>query len=575
MPKANIEEYSHVPSVIIKTWFHTGVYLQEGKVAKHYQKEYYKQPGLSDQEFDDILLPDTVMPNISEQEQSLSPEEEREACRALKGSILRQEVYSLEGFPANMPLSHLSKLKTPYTISEYNYSIELIQTRNINRNCISFVHPRETIDYHHEQTPFDPRISHNIILNVDKFGNILGSATIGYARQNPDPRLSIEDQIKQGHPLCTCTESVFTNYIDQDSDELDDVYRTPLPYESSTYELTGLIQDNNNHALTHKRVDFDMLNDAISSAEILQDEEKPSGYPNIQKRLIEQVRTLYTKNDLSGQLPRGELQFRALPYESYKLAFTPGLIKDVYNDHDDRVTDSMLLDKKEGGGYLHFPPEDPNWWMPSGKVFYFLRPPDTSESDPLNFAKIHFFLPHRFEDSFDNTTKLWYDDYTLLLKESHDPVENVVSVVTEDEEGNPILAIDYRVLQPWIVTDPNGNRVAVAFDALGSVAFSTVMGKLEEPDGLPKGDTLPKELEVDLSVGEIEAFFDDPTATAPELLGSATSRFIYDVDSFYRSNNPEFQRPPVYTANITRDTHINDPNDNNDGFYYSSTNNSS
>ena len=37
--------------------------------------------------------------------------------------------------------------------------------------------------------------------------------------------------------------------------------------------------------------------------------------------------------------------------------------------------------------------------------------------------------------------------------------------------------IDYRVLQPYWVTDPNGNRTRVAFDALGMVVGTAVMGK--------------------------------------------------------------------------------------------------
>jgi hypothetical protein len=43
------------------------------------------------------------------------------------------------------------------------------------------------------------------------------------------------------------------------------------------------------------------------------------------------------------------------------------------------------------------------------------------------------------------------------------------------------------VLQPAEVTDPNGNRAAVAFDVLGLVAGTAVMGKTSES----LGDSLP------------------------------------------------------------------------------------
>ena len=50
--------------------------------------------------------------------------------------------------------------------------------------------------------------------------------------------------------------------------------------------------------------------------------------------------------------------------------------------------------------------------------------------------------------------------------------------------GNTTLAqINYRVLGPWLVTDPNLNRSGVRYDALGMVVTTALMGKL-----LPDGD---------------------------------------------------------------------------------------
>ena len=52
--------------------------------------------------------------------------------------------------------------------------------------------------------------------------------------------------------------------------------------------------------------------------------------PLKQKRLIDHVRTLYRSNDLKSLLPQGAVQSLALPGESYKLVFTPGLLTQVY-----------------------------------------------------------------------------------------------------------------------------------------------------------------------------------------------------------------------------------------------------
>ena len=58
-------------------------------------------------------------------------EEMREACRALKGSILRQEVYALDGTDA---------ADRPYSVSERNYTIELPPAAGPNRHAVFFTH---------------------------------------------------------------------------------------------------------------------------------------------------------------------------------------------------------------------------------------------------------------------------------------------------------------------------------------------------------------------------------------------------------------------------------------------------
>jgi Salmonella virulence plasmid 65kDa B protein/Insecticide toxin TcdB middle/C-terminal region len=78
------------------------------------------------------LLPDTVLPP------NLHPDEQREAARALRGSILRQEIYGLDG---------TDKERHPYSVSERDYELTLLQPRGTNRHAVFFVHPRETIDY--------------------------------------------------------------------------------------------------------------------------------------------------------------------------------------------------------------------------------------------------------------------------------------------------------------------------------------------------------------------------------------------------------------------------------------------
>jgi hypothetical protein len=96
---------SHIPPVLTKTWYHTGAWLGRDRVSNFFAGqldgndvgEYYPTvrsgDSWSDATAKALLLDDTILPV------GLTPDEEREACRSLKGSMLRQEVYALDGTP--------------------------------------------------------------------------------------------------------------------------------------------------------------------------------------------------------------------------------------------------------------------------------------------------------------------------------------------------------------------------------------------------------------------------------------------------------------------------------------------
>jgi len=61
----------------------------------------------------------------------------REACRALRGSILRQETYALDNTDAS---------DRPYSASERNYTIEVLQPKGPNQyGVFLFIHARPSI----------------------------------------------------------------------------------------------------------------------------------------------------------------------------------------------------------------------------------------------------------------------------------------------------------------------------------------------------------------------------------------------------------------------------------------------
>ncbi|MDP2619118.1 MAG: toxin TcdB middle/C-terminal domain-containing protein [Hyphomicrobiales bacterium] len=558
LPSAtNLDAASHVPPVLTKTWFHTGVFVDRehisnffaGLIDEHDRGEYYREPAWRD---DDVearkrLIEDTVLPA------GLSVEEEREACRALKGSMLRQEVYALDARGTeDYPHGH------PYTVTEQNFTIRRLQPRDGNRHAVFFTHAREAISYHYERYPDDPRIGHALTLEVDGFGNVLKSAALGYGRRQPDMALLAEDRAKQTQILITYTENSVTNAI-----EAADDYRTPLPCETRTYELTvtGLALP-----VGHNRFTLaEMLTAGTGAALIAYEQNPTSGV--LQKRLIEHVRTLYRPDDFGvaqtdplALLPLCAMEPLALPGESHKLAFTPGLLAGVYGG---RATDAML---ETEGRYVHSE-GDANWWIPSGRIFFSPGSADTSAQE-LAYARQHFFLPHRTRDPFHTNAVstesfVTYDAYDLLMVKTRDALGNVVTVATKDDTtGNTEIRIDYRVLQPYWVTDPNGNRTRVTFDTLGMVAGTAVMGK---PLPAPvEGDSLA-DFVADLTQAQIDGLHDaaDPHANAPALLQSATTRIVYDLDRFQRTQRANPLDPkkwlPPYAATLARETHANDP----------------
>ncbi|MBF2050573.1 MAG: toxin [Elainella sp. C42_A2020_010] len=490
----------HLPPVLTKTWFHTGVFIDRDHLSTYLaENEYYREPEISDAEFQTMLLPDTLIPigltlsTGTVMPRRLTAQEEREACRALKGSMLRQEVYALDDSAVSVH---------PYSVTESNYQICWLQPRQDQQYAVFFVHPSEAISYAYDRNPDDPRVGHQLTLEVDGFGTVRKSAAVAYPRRSAALPEHSRVQNAQSQTYITYTEVDVIHRSDSPT-----FYRIGVPVETRMYEITSLSKSEDN------RFALDELRQAVQNAAEISYEVQPTT-GTVEKRLVERDRILYLRNDLSGPLPLGELESLALPFETYRLAFTPGLLERVYGN---RVNDTIL---SQEGRYVQ---QDDLWWIPSGRAI---------------FDSAHFYLPIQTIDPFEQIYTTVYDHYHLLTVQTTDPLGNIVSVNN-----------DYRVLQPRELTDPNQNRAQVLFDALGMVAATAVMGK----EGENQGDLLDETVRADLLPQEIDAFYADPLAMAASLLGNATTRTIYDLERFMTSGEPAF------AATLARETHSSDP----------------
>jgi RHS repeat-associated protein len=556
----------HVPPVVTKTWFHTGAWPDEETVIHHMALDYFGAPSETDPQFEQkweaflaTLLPDTILPADIVQADGtrvsnvFTEEEQREAIRALKGSILRQEIYAEDG---------TDKAELPYSVSQQNYTIECFQPQAPNRHGVFFVQARETIDHHYERNPADPRITHSAVLKADAFGNVLQSISAAYGRNLNSPGVQLPPvtvpgappdltkdpsafvQSEQATTLITLSENRFTGVIDQP-----ETYRTPVPSETCTYELTRPAPADDSAVYS-----FADLQDLANTAAKISYETVPD-LTLVQKRLVEDVRILYLKDDLSGPLPLGQMDSLGLLYETCKLALTSKLADQVFitgNSNPNKPADVGVLNTilSGEGGYVNSQ-GDSDWWIPSGQIMYSpvpSNPPNPFVQD-ATFAAANFYLPQAHRDPFGQYTRLIYDSYQLLLAQ------------TQDALGNTVVAQnDYRVLQPKEVIDPNQNHVEAAFDVLGMVIGTAVKGKVTSTGSWESGDSFAQ-FTADLVQSDIDGFINsaNPHTLAPGLLGSATTRIIYDLDRFSQTQaaNPAdpTQWKPIFSATIVRETH--------------------
>jgi RHS repeat-associated protein len=537
----NVDSSSNVPPVQTKTWFHTGVFLGNGRISRHLAHEYYREPTIeSEGNHRDLLaamlLDDTILP------ERLTGLEAREACRALKGSMLRQEVYALDGTEAS---------SRPYTVSESNSSIVAMQPLWPNLHGVYFTYPREAVTFRYERKLYeidgkrhaDPRVSHTATLEVDDYGNVLKSAAIGYGRRfaDPCPLLTGADRAKQSEMLLTYSEGRFTNAVKEPH-----AYRIPLPAEARTYQLIHGRPSSAQPSVTNL-FRFVELKSEIARASDgrhdlpFEDVDACGATEDVPyRRLIEETRDYYRADRLERILPLGQMQALALPGANYKLAFTRGLLAQVYRREE--APEDLLPDVghvlRSEGKYVELE-NDGRWWKPAGRLYY--APDECDAKAELDQARNHFFLPRRYLDPFDNATVVTYDVHDLMPVEVRDAVENVVT-----------SEIDYRVLAPRRMTDANRNRTELAFDALEMVVGTAVMGK----HGQHAGDSLDQ-FDADLDEATILEHVAHPFRHPHAILKMATTRVVYDLFAYVRTRDSAQPEPAaVYT--LARETHAAD-----------------
>ncbi|WP_063043903.1 SpvB/TcaC N-terminal domain-containing protein [Nocardia pseudovaccinii] len=401
---------AHQPPVVVKRWQHTGWYLDGEHIAARFAAEYWPYQSA-------FTLTATPLPTGTTDEQ-------REVARALRGHVLREEIYSKDA---------PGELGQPYAITETTYRPRILQRRAGAGYAVVAVDPGETLSLHTERHIDDPRIGHTVTLEVDEWGSARRTAEIAY------PRTTLTADPEQQRMYVTAAEHRVVHDVDAV-----DRRRVGIAVESRVYEIGGL-------HWTGSLLTEQQLRDALTAA--VEHEipyQKGLSGLSFERRLIACTQQSYASADAATELPLGSVAVPLLPWQNYQQVFADGQVGELYGN---RVSDAMLTD----AGYLL---RGKVWWVPSGRKAF----------DPARF-----YLPIAELDPFGARWHITYDPHVLRQVGVTDPLENASSA-----------RLNYRVLQPWLLTDANRNRTGVRFDPLGLVVATAVMGKA----GAGEGDSL-------------------------------------------------------------------------------------
>jgi RHS repeat-associated protein len=421
------------PPMETRTWFHQGPVGDEFGDWKEvdYSDEYW--PG------DPQVL---IRPSSMQQFlQSLGRRKKRDALRVLRGSVLRTELYAIDG----------SELQgRPYTVTESQFGVReeaVPEEGETARLAIffPFVLAQRTTKWERGNEPM-----HRFAFMgaYDAFGQLLLQAAIAVPR-NRDFR--VEVPVSNETYLGTCSE---TTYIKRENNQpyiVDRVART------TSYEI---------------------LNDGRSS--IFQLWEKVQTDLSARK-IIGQTLNFYDGEAFVG-LPFQKIGLYGALVKTESLVLTPEILQEAWQGNGVEIP--PYLKPGVAPDWTADYPNDFRALPPlAGYVFHNNAPYSTGYfviGERLrydfhgNAMEIHGLATIQ-RDSLGRDTAIIYD-------EPEHPYQ-LLPVKVTDPAGLMIQALyNYRVLQPRTVIDINNNQSVFHFNSLGLLQSSYVKGKGNEGD---------------------------------------------------------------------------------------------
>jgi RHS repeat-associated protein len=462
-----------------RTWFHQGA-IEEDKEYGGWQETHFSNEFWSEDQQILQSSQQSMMISLSNL-RGAKRHIKRDALRTLRGHIIRTELYALD---------ETSRQDRPYTVTEYLYDVMPIPIDKPWTDTDN-TYAEESSDLEHQleksrtqiffpitlaeritrwERGSDPMIQFSFTGKYDIYGQVRSQISIAVPRGQ-----DLNDVSSPSDPyLVTHTE---TKYAIKDDGQR---YIANKAASTLSYE----IKDNGNMSL------FD-LKQAVENGTIAYS----------LKSIISHTLNFYDGSAFQG-LSYGEIGNYGALVRTESLAFTNEILNKAYRSNGGSI---------EPPPYLT--PGNPSWTSDYPQEFRDMLPinePLTDVTRPnLSITRIGYGYSDggtEYEQGYYVATeRIRYDFHgglvagKGLVNTKRDPLGHDTIIIYDNYHCLPIkvtdaanLAIkvkyDYRVLQPYEVTDLNGNRKYFVFSPSGFLESIAVMGK----NGENVGDTIDK-----------------------------------------------------------------------------------
>jgi hypothetical protein len=300
------DEVEPVVPVRRSTWFHTGAWIEQSSLEAAFAGEWFTG---------DEDAP-TLEPNRVASPSTLTPAEHREAARAMKGRTLREEVWRDDG----------TSPAAPYGVTQSTWEVRPLQPRRQAKKLNgapwerdedvpgSFhVVQRATLSIAYDEQPDDPRVQHQLVLEVDAYGTLVRSAALAY------PRRGAGHAAEQATPLVVVTRSDVV-HDDASTNRL----RLAVPWQARRWQFGGLTFPPDGAAWTVATLDA-----ALTAVSTELGPHAPTPTSGTWRRLTGMEVLRYADPSTGDALDLGVVGAVALPYDVRTLVMTTDLLGDV------------------------------------------------------------------------------------------------------------------------------------------------------------------------------------------------------------------------------------------------------